>query len=485
MSLQSLGMDSSPDSREHKARGGGVNLVSPRRALVSFLSLSLKSKVIFLLSLFVGLAWLGPIIFLLHWNFTTQVVGPRVGSAAKCPDRNCSPNNYTSPPTGTNMALENDYASRDTIGALQVVAKALEVWFIYNACSLIWIIMRIMLTGLSGLPTSHLTRHVEVADPFKFIESTFWSPLRLLEFFNYPRSRISENPRMSRYQESAGDFRSSGTRGVYLFTLITVVVATIVNFMGPATAILLIPRVTWLDGPQPPQARFLQLNTEQPVNILGCSSEDLLAGHYECVDTEFGSSLDSLVEYLHHTLKRSQVTPRFPGNPPNVGLSTEGLLSYFYNITVNLQPLQSGKSAVEYPTTAWAPNRHLMQGLMNDFIEFANESTGLKHAPSGPLAAVNNSIDVMLERSGPIVGLVGLVGLYQLRETVVDAGRTIRCYTESIAVNRTTDRTVCFRSGKGWDNLRFSEAMFNVSGTAGNETVVTAKIYDVENPVSR
>lgn len=116
-----------------------------------------------------ALLWLLPIAALLVLNIKQQVIG----ASAWCPFRHCPPGIYVwnKGTTGWGVA-ENAMAlpamhakeSRNILGSLQLAAKALEVWFILIATWLVYLTIRLLASGRSGLPVGYLTRPSEFAN---------------------------------------------------------------------------------------------------------------------------------------------------------------------------------------------------------------------------------------------------------------------------------------------------------------------------------
>jgi hypothetical protein len=99
---------------------------------------SFKRWLYFLLSLILGIAWLAPIAYLLYLNLTYSVIG----AAAWCPGNSCGIISYF---MGTNastaeLSAKYDEDNHNLLGALQFAAKALEVWFVYIATSLVYLV---------------------------------------------------------------------------------------------------------------------------------------------------------------------------------------------------------------------------------------------------------------------------------------------------------------------------------------------------------
>ena len=237
------------------------------------------SRLGFTFSVLFGLGWLAPIIFLLVWNFQGHEIGAEVG----CPPWGCPLNSYIAPYTYQLLYDQYDSRSKDALGALQLVAKALELYFTFVAGSLIWMVMRLMLRGPSGLPTGHLMRHVEFTDPLTMLQRAFWGPF------------VSRQPKELN--------RTNKKTGVFLFTLLALVVAGVTNLMSPATAVLVLPSLRWKDGFQIPKERFGGFLNDTTVRIFNCSDSDIRAQNLSCTAGKYGQSLDALAQDFHANLK--------------------------------------------------------------------------------------------------------------------------------------------------------------------------------------
>jgi hypothetical protein len=99
---------------------------------------SFKHWFFFVFSLILGIAWLAPIFYLLYLNLSYSVIG----AAAWCPGHSCGIISYF---TGSNvsraeLSAKYDKDNHNLLGALQFAAKALEVWFVYIATSLVYLV---------------------------------------------------------------------------------------------------------------------------------------------------------------------------------------------------------------------------------------------------------------------------------------------------------------------------------------------------------
>lgn len=117
------------------------------------------------LSWFAGLLWLAPIIVLLYFNFTNYVIGP----SASCPPGGCRADPLAA--SGSHWAQDLDYNDHNTLGGLQLVAKALELWFLLIAMNVVHNITTVLASSGDGLPIGLLSTPWEFAESRSLLES--------------------------------------------------------------------------------------------------------------------------------------------------------------------------------------------------------------------------------------------------------------------------------------------------------------------------
>ena len=432
---------------------------SPAGSPESSTSLSWRSRLWFLTSVLIGLGWLAPVLFLLYWNFKGHVIGAEVG----CPNGYCPLNSYYLPFTYASRSDQYDKHNSDALGALQLVAKALEVYFIYNACSLVWSVMKLMLKSKAGLPTGHLLRHIELADFVTYFDPAFWGP-------------------MIRPRHTSPSKRSN-TKGISLFAIFAFLIAVIANLMGPAIAILVLPQVRWQDAPLTPQQRFQHFyNADQPNNIPGCSLADLAAQNYNCTAETYGSALDALAEYYHSTLAQDRPNQCYE-TQGGIGVAREKQLVYSYNITSHVFNLSNVVDEATN-TIAWAPNRQLIRELADDAFNFTEMTCGTTPRPQ--YAPFNSSIHVLLERAGPIIGYRFKHNWVQIRKTQISSNQEIRCHQplrNGIGIPSFLT-SLCFRVGSGWGDISYPNASIHISdGQNASTTPIDVDLYTIQDPV--
>jgi hypothetical protein len=128
-----------------------------------------------------AILWLAPIISLLWLNFSRYISGATIG----CIHNSCPFNPFD--PTSSSKALRLSHDARNLVGVLQLVAKALEVWFIFVASSLVYTVTSFFVLRHAGLPLSLFTAYVEFSDIRIFLSPDFWLAAKSLPRSNGER----------------------------------------------------------------------------------------------------------------------------------------------------------------------------------------------------------------------------------------------------------------------------------------------------------
>lgn len=221
-------------TREHEYRPVGNNNAAPRKEESAEPKIrktrSFKSKLCFCMSSFAGIVWLLPIIFLLVWNVQNHIIG----GSAWCPGNFCGAISILGWGNATAFIIQTqDQNNRNLLGALQYVSKALEVWFVFVAGSLVYMIEELLARGESGLPIGHLMTFLEFTDLRVLFSPSLWAaPI---------------GPRI-RHPDRAIKF--------WLFTILAVFLCALANLMGPSTAALLLPTLQWVPNTVDTPAKF-------------------------------------------------------------------------------------------------------------------------------------------------------------------------------------------------------------------------------------
>lgn len=421
--------------------------------------------------------WVGPIMVLLILNFKRQIVG----ASAWCPNQDCHVgwfNPVTSIPVQKLRAF--DRRDHNLLGALQFAAKALEIWFELIALALVYLITFMIAGKKDGLPIGLVTRPSEFSDLPGLFDPLLWRTL----------------PPIFGAKKSAG--RKRYRLRIYLFIAFTIALCIICNLMGPATAILLLPSLQWMDTPMIGNQSFATLNAGDPPNFdsvgpLGlysvwCPIEDFKDLSFSCLIDPFASQLDAWIE-----------------NDMGAGLYAKGQSQEGY-VTFHMNKTFVATNTTDYVDLAysdvmlWAPNRQVLDSLNRDYEKIGfmsldvdrdlQDETGTYDTDTfESYTMYNRSLQLFVQRTGPIVGTI--VQMHKdANETAswttdVDSDRQIRCYSNyDLAMAPlypnvfTGIYTKCVRTGSGWsaDNKQLG---FTISGLQDYRTDTVAPDVEV------
>lgn len=400
--------------------------------------------------------WLVPIIALLILNIKRHVIG----ASAWCPGGDCYPaiyaESYRAQLKVTERPAKYERESHNLVGALQFVAKALEVWFIIIASWLVYLMTTKLAERSAGLPIGYLTRSFEFDKIPNLVDPLLWTTLRRL-----PATR-SQSRR--------------ARRRIWLFVAFTVFLCLICNLMGPAVAVLVIPTLQWIETREYDKSSFASINSNNPPSLDGfafndesqsCSKENFTAQDYSCA-LNWAASLDSWVE-------------SYGASQDSAGLITsiQNMISFTYNDTgtpVTDPASISGDGKFEQIT--WSPSRQIFNQLSVDLVYIMALSSGDYDKNYTDLADIldtykeyNSTVQTFVRRNAPVLGGIANVWLdfddQHHWNTEVDADRSVRCY-ESYNVSNTPlcwgdcgfksmepvagIYTKCIPTGSGWQD---------------------------------
>ncbi|PPJ58565.1 hypothetical protein CBER1_06690 [Cercospora berteroae] len=165
MAMDSSGSDKEQESEKYESIEPGRRILTSRPWL-STLGMQLAS-----------LLWLAPIIALLYLNFKNHVIG----QSAWCPGGGgCNNGTYdANPGLAAQNALKYSKESRDLLGSLQLVAKALEIWFALIALWFVYLFTMRMASKDHGVPVEYLTRAYRLGEFFEIFRPRTWTSLSL------------------------------------------------------------------------------------------------------------------------------------------------------------------------------------------------------------------------------------------------------------------------------------------------------------------
>ncbi|KFZ21109.1 hypothetical protein V502_02939 [Pseudogymnoascus sp. VKM F-4520 (FW-2644)] len=381
------------------------------------------------LSLFLGLFWLAPIVGLLVLNFTNYVVGasfgcPRGGKCVVSPILN----------NVTETAKLLDKKDHNAIGALQLPAKALEIWFVLIMGTLVWELTRQHAKKRGNNPaTRYLTANREYGDPSTFFHGSFWTS--------------------ARDRKSAG-----GSFLLYWFPLSVLLICILCTLIGPSAAVLILPTAGWLEIATGKGKVFNQMETSGPPtqqtvpSICTGGGPNIPNGQYGCFWT-YKTRLDTMMEGVN------------AGFGDLAYLSEEGYLTISIN-TTDLSDLTHIFST---------PSRNVTQSIVSDISRYGT-AVNAKDYPTAleQLSAANDSMSkyefsifrttlaAQLKRKGPVLSYATSC---QLNVSVIQVSddKFIRCYNipnpdtqdnlpsiYPISDSSLNISTMCLQNGTGW-----------------------------------
>ncbi|KAK0719432.1 hypothetical protein B0H67DRAFT_681546 [Lasiosphaeris hirsuta] len=400
------------------------------------------------LSLAIYLGWFAIIVALLVLNAMRHIVGPSFA---------CLVEECLVFPGGTSRKAM-DLADRNFAGAMQLVAKFLELWFLYIACSLVYNICLLLAGRLDGLPLQYLLLFENVLDPQTFLHPSFWRA---------PFSR-------SRHAAMAS---SKQRRALYFFLPFVLVLCLLANLMGPAAAILLLPTQESATVASIRPKQFLRFNSEAPPNLTKYHRDDPLAD-----DMYYTGIISARIPFSFTRARLDQ------------GIAASLARSYYWGVipfgwdysTVNVDQLDMFQYGI-----AWIPSSQVLLNVEIDVRRYyysvepegypLDHLTDLEPFSASLRASFRDSVNIAIHRRGPAVGLSSGCFAGNVSIIVVAQDKHVRCYITYFDVNGTytysdIDRklvTRCIRVGSGWTNEKNGYAQFSVNLTDTNTTGVS------------
>ena len=375
-----------------------------------------KTRIFFhWISHILSLLWLGPIAALLYLNFSSHVVGASVW----CPNGNC--NADATSDNAIARAQKLDRQDHDVNGALQFVAKGLEVWFMFVATSLLYDVGMMFAKKGRGLPVGYLLTHLEFGDIRYIFNPLLWtSPIPHRNAVPEKRIRIIK---------------------LYLFAFTTAFLTILSNLMGPATAVLVLPTLQWVETPHRTEKIFngtgVTFGPSGDYLFPDCNDTQLLAGNYSCNFDTYGPSLDQWAASGISSLRQA-VT--YEGGLI-LASSQEASLQFTLNTTGD--------------TLWWVPNRQVLRELSYDYRK-ANGDMAEDDPPQYPDKVYNNSLQTLLQRQGPSIGVQSSCYVGEVTQIELDDDRFVRCFT-NWTWDFTANYTKCLRLGSGFSNESYYE----------------------------
>lgn len=372
----------------------------------------------------ISLLWLAPIIALLILNFKKHVIGASIW----CPGGDCSAEPFS--PRSIEKAVNLDNQDHDVMGALQFVSKALEVWFMFISTSLIYDVAMLLAKKGGGLPVGFLLTHLEFGDIRYLLNPMLWTS---------PIPHPSGSPRLRPI-----------TGKLYLFVVLAASLTVLTNLMGPATAVLILPTLQWIESPHVPSEVFNGTHADGPPvgvgTIPGCSAHQLDSGEYSCTMEIYGSSLDGYaVDTVSNRLQWEQDYGAFLFTQ-----SQEGSVQFAINFSKTENDV------------VWSPNRQAMRDLSYDVTNLNSDIFEDTPAAERDYAInFNNSLSTVIQRQSIAFALSTDCFYGNVTVKRVDEDRDVVCFDKWQFLDRPNDLnyTMCIRAGS-WDAEVYGSSFF-------------------------
>ena len=388
---------------------------------------------VYLLSHILGFIWMVPIIALLVLNFKSH----RIGASIWCPRGRCNAEAYSE--NAIARARKLDEEDHNILGALQLASKALEAWFMVVATGLVYDVAFYLAKSSGGLPIGYILTHLEFANIKNLLNPLFW------------KSALPHGNPMPA--------ESAGTWMPYMFVILAALLTLLTNLMGPATAVLVLPSLKWVDEEPIPSQVFGAFAASSPPRgdtvLPGCNDTQFSTRNYTCTSALYGPSLDKWAAQLLSTAAQAgQDYGAFL-----LGTTQEGSVETTINIT------QTNSHLV------WVPNRQTLRDLSHDLFDLGSYVTGTVESNNKTTTyqrpAFNNSLETVLQRQGPSLGMTAACFEGNLTINHVADNRQIRCLDGWSAIAGAF-YTKCYRAGIGWGKTN-GIARFYLGGTDEEE----------------
>jgi hypothetical protein len=260
------------------------------------------------------------------------------------------------------------------------------------------------------------------------------------------------------------------------------------NLMGPAIAVLAVPRLEQIETPGVAEKVFTTLNSEQPPagnsSLLYCNADDLAVSNYNCTSLAYvtaldawvasGQAYDGQISYLVSLWPNgtSKGSNEFAASQALYAVSQEWAVSFAINASTD-------------DSMFWTPNRQMLRNMTGDLENFYTVSTGSSsnlhdgtepktkddavltslhvnatqmYQPGPPdetFESLTSSLQTVLQRNGPVIGAE--INFYQYTKwtwTYIDSfNKMILCLTgwsPSSAANSSWNSTKCLALGEKW-----------------------------------
>jgi hypothetical protein len=422
-----------------------------------------------LLIQFLGLLWIVPIVALLALNFRGYIIG----SSLECSIQTC-----VADPNDRDTSQRRSLEDRNILGALQLIAKVLEIWFTAIVGSLVYDLTIYLATTGEGLPIYYLGTHLSLSLSTLFHKS-FWTSAS-------PLSRTDQ-------------VQNVGKRVTYVFILLVVIALVLSNLMGPATALLLLPTLGWTTVPVRQGDIFSRtFSADLPPKIPAhlCDDEGYPAGNFTCSGY---NALGIFYEIFNFqsgtTLLIENQNVSFTFNTSSSGMSIYGpALQSLLHVTKDYNEwaysLTHSYEEVTHFDHAYPPDFTNLPLYNYNLMRNAQQTQLRRIAPAFSIHSVcyENGISVVRIADNMSIHCYSIPNpddVYVSTGTVFVPSGTVAPYPISNVSAQLS--TKCIRIGSGWPGTNNYSTYTIVNGTSGGpsniETVATVDLYSSDRAI--
>jgi hypothetical protein len=397
---------------------------------------SLSTQLWIWFSLALGVLWLVPAIFVLSLNFRDQVVGAGVGCLFSQSNPRCRLDYRSSK---QQIQQTQDLTSDDerALAGLQIAAKALEAWFSFIAASLVYCVLK-RLAGQDEkdrLPVGFIHIHTECGD-LRILPKLFWDRRR-----------------------DAHRLKGWSRNRLHLLIAFVVSVCILCNLMGPATAILVIPNLRWIDINKSSNGLFHSMRSfSRPLdaNVApSCTQAELIAGSYSCTAKSNLGTTDMVAAAVVATDDQSYTTDTGQAISFKSLLLPPVLQEANVSFTINF---------TDY--IAWIPSRQTLRALSADLSDYAGYNPQTAQYPDSSL--FNHSLQTRLLRRGPLLGhsnqcfaARGVAPGQNWKAFNLTNNQMVRCYSKR-PLGDSGVVWKCIPVGAGWAQFSATSSQFRI-----------------------
>jgi hypothetical protein len=382
----------------------------------------------------VGLAWLAPIITLLVLNAKRFVIG----SGFSCHRGTCLLNPVAS--NYTQVINQLNSINHDVLGAFQLLAQALQLWFAFIAGSLVYNLSVLLARRGDGLPLRYLFTYTAFADPLN-LNMSFWTAAR--------RGESGDNTGQTHTPKTS-------TATLYLFAAFIGALCVVANLMGPSTAVLLLPTLGTVKIHTSPPAMFIKLGAASPpTKAVGQYLQLFDPSCYSCYYPS-SDNLDPIIVDAGSDRTPTLIIFRWgvqsPFNPTsNVTTGADQLTITFWT------PLQQTLAQIGADYRQYSISFLENLSVTNQYRIFTNETWS-----QSTYDTYRSSTDVVINRQGPALLSSSACFLGNVSVITLSVDKSIRCYTAyppkpavpgpmyPLSDPAHGISTKCIRIGSGW-----------------------------------